>query len=78
VPDDTEMTADQFYATRTAGVPARVVPSRAEFLSSVGNGGSILGLTLLTPPGQRLPPVADPFDDVKVGYPGAQGVLAVR
>ena len=78
MPDDTDMTAEQFYATRPAGIPARIVTSRAEFLVAIGNGGSLAGLTLISP-GQGLTPVVNPLDEIKVGYPGPQGgILAVH
>jgi hypothetical protein len=76
MPDDTDMTAGQFYATRSAGSPARIVTSRAQFLVSVGNGGMPSALTL--PPGHVLPPVVNPLDEIRVGHPGLQGALAVR
>ena len=41
MPDDTYMTREQFLSTRSSGLPTRVVASHAEFLTEVGNGGSL-------------------------------------
>lgn len=53
--DDTDMTPEQFLATRAQGRPVRIVASRAEYLAGIfGNGSDTVGAEVKVPTQVRV------------------------